>query len=142
MCVAPEMWIYDKANHNSLQPKPTKPTNPPNFPLDIQSLPPLTQREMSRRMGISLGKLNYCLTELARIQRFQQEDEVCLCADAPWTVYSPVTEGAEPYLSEESDSSLVSCHSYLVTLFCPAVKDCEELIRILTAIVKTAQAGE
>jgi len=66
MCVAPEMWIYDKANHNSLQPKPTKPTNPPNFPLDIQSLPPLTQREMSRRMGISLGKLNYCLTELAR----------------------------------------------------------------------------
>ena len=26
----------------------------------------LTQREMSRRMGISLGKLNYCLTELAK----------------------------------------------------------------------------
>jgi len=26
----------------------------------------LTQREMSGRMGISLGKLNYCLTELAR----------------------------------------------------------------------------
>ncbi|MBW2301791.1 MAG: MarR family EPS-associated transcriptional regulator [Deltaproteobacteria bacterium] len=26
----------------------------------------LTQREMSRRMGISLGKLNYCVTELAR----------------------------------------------------------------------------
>ena len=36
----------------------------------------LTQREMSRRMGISLGKLNYCLTELAKkgfvkIQRFK-----------------------------------------------------------------------
>jgi len=26
----------------------------------------LTQREMSRCMGISLGKVNYCLTELAR----------------------------------------------------------------------------
>ena len=26
----------------------------------------LTQQEMSRRMGISLGKLNYCLTELAK----------------------------------------------------------------------------
>jgi len=26
----------------------------------------LTQREMSRRMGISLGKLNYCVTELAK----------------------------------------------------------------------------
>jgi len=26
----------------------------------------LTQREMSRRMGISLGKLNYCLAELAK----------------------------------------------------------------------------
>jgi len=32
-------------------------------------LPPLTQREMSRRMGISLGKLNYCVTELARKAR-------------------------------------------------------------------------
>jgi len=26
----------------------------------------LTQREMSRRMGISLGNVNYCLTELAK----------------------------------------------------------------------------
>lgn len=26
----------------------------------------LSQREMSRRMGISLGKLNYCVRELAR----------------------------------------------------------------------------
>ncbi|MBW2066563.1 MAG: winged helix-turn-helix transcriptional regulator [Deltaproteobacteria bacterium] len=26
----------------------------------------LTQREMSRPMGISLGKLNYCLSELAK----------------------------------------------------------------------------
>ena len=26
----------------------------------------LTQRDMARRMGISLGKVNYCLSELAR----------------------------------------------------------------------------
>lgn len=28
--------------------------------------PNLTQREMAKRMGISLGKLNYCLTELIK----------------------------------------------------------------------------
>jgi EPS-associated MarR family transcriptional regulator len=37
----------------------------------------LTQREMNQRMGVSLGKVNYCLTELAKkgmikIERFQK----------------------------------------------------------------------
>ncbi len=37
----------------------------------------LTQREMNQKMGISLGKVNYCLTELAKkglikIERFQK----------------------------------------------------------------------
>ena len=36
----------------------------------------LTQRDMAKRMGISLGKVNYCLSELAskgliKIQRFK-----------------------------------------------------------------------
>jgi len=36
----------------------------------------LTQRDMAKRMGISLGKMNYCLSELAgkgliKIQRFK-----------------------------------------------------------------------
>ncbi len=37
----------------------------------------LTQREMNQKMGVSLGKVNYCLTELAKkgmikIERFQK----------------------------------------------------------------------
>ena len=37
----------------------------------------LTQREMARRMGISLGKVNYCLSELAKkgflkVNRFKE----------------------------------------------------------------------
>jgi EPS-associated MarR family transcriptional regulator len=37
----------------------------------------LTQREMNQEMGVSLGKVNYCLTELAKkgmikIERFQK----------------------------------------------------------------------
>ena len=39
----------------------------------------LTQREMAQRVGISLGKMNYCLTELAKkgiikINRFKTTD--------------------------------------------------------------------
>jgi EPS-associated MarR family transcriptional regulator len=41
--------------------------------------PNFTQREMSREMGISLGKINYCLAELAKkglikINRFKDAD--------------------------------------------------------------------
>ena len=41
--------------------------------------PNLTQREMAREMGISLGKVNYCLAELAkkgliRINRFKDSE--------------------------------------------------------------------
>ena len=40
----------------------------------------LTQREMNRKMGISLGKVNYCITELAKtgmikIERFQKHKQ-------------------------------------------------------------------
>jgi EPS-associated MarR family transcriptional regulator len=31
----------------------------------------LTQREMARRMGISLGKTNYCLLELVKAEKFK-----------------------------------------------------------------------
>jgi len=34
--------------------------------------------------------------------------------DAPWAVYSRVTEGAELYLSEDNDLSLATRNSYLV----------------------------
>ncbi|MBW1979367.1 MAG: MarR family EPS-associated transcriptional regulator [Deltaproteobacteria bacterium] len=54
----------------------------------------LTQREMSRRMGISLGKLNYCLTELARkgfvkVHRFKDS------AKKPRYIYLLTPRGAE-----------------------------------------------
>ena len=32
----------------------------------LSRAPDLTQREIARRMGISLGKVNYCLSELAK----------------------------------------------------------------------------
>ena len=32
----------------------------------LEHEPDLSQREMAKRMGISLGKVNYCLTELAK----------------------------------------------------------------------------
>ncbi|MCK5097155.1 MAG: MarR family EPS-associated transcriptional regulator [Desulfobacteraceae bacterium] len=40
----------------------------------------LTQREMNQKMGVSLGKVNYCLTELAKqgmikIERFQKSQK-------------------------------------------------------------------
>ena len=40
----------------------------------------LTQREMNQKMGVSLGKVNYCLTELAKkgmikVERFQKHQK-------------------------------------------------------------------
>jgi EPS-associated MarR family transcriptional regulator len=32
----------------------------------LENEPDLNQREMARKMGISLGKVNYCITELAK----------------------------------------------------------------------------
>ena len=32
----------------------------------LSKAPNLTQREMAKKMGISLGKVNYCLSELAK----------------------------------------------------------------------------
>lgn len=45
----------------------------------LESDPSLTQRQMAEKMGISLGKLNYCLAEFARkglvkINRFKSSD--------------------------------------------------------------------
>lgn len=45
----------------------------------LESDPSLTQRRMAEKMGISLGKLNYCLAEftkkgLVKINRFKSSD--------------------------------------------------------------------
>ena len=43
----------------------------------LQKKPELTQREMNQKMGVSLGKINYCLSALAqtgmiKMERFQK----------------------------------------------------------------------
>ena len=45
----------------------------------LEDRPNLTQREMAREMGISLGKFNYCLKELVKkglvkVDRFTSSD--------------------------------------------------------------------
>ena len=45
----------------------------------LQENPELTQREMNHRMGVSLGKINFCISALARkgmikIERFKKSE--------------------------------------------------------------------
>ena len=44
----------------------------------LEKEPKLTQREMNQKMGVSLGKINYCISALAekgmiRIERFKKQ---------------------------------------------------------------------
>ncbi len=48
----------------------------------LKTEPELTQREMNKKMGVSLGKINYCIFGLAekgmiRIERFKKHLLTC-----------------------------------------------------------------
>lgn len=50
-----------------------------NILLKVKNNPSVTQRELAKRLGISLGKLNYCLRELQskgllKLKNFQKKD--------------------------------------------------------------------